>query len=209
VAVICPTITAENPAAYREQVARVEPFVERLHIDLADGVFAPTTLLGTSQIYWPEQVSADLHVMYEQPQREFETLVSLHPNLVIVHAEAKGDLLGMLLELQSYGVKAGLALLTDSSPEQYAKLLGVVDHVLLFAGRLGYQGSDAHMEVLKKVPLVKAINPTAELAWDGGITVENLPLLVEQGIEVLNVGSFIHEADEPDKAYQQLQALLK
>ena len=207
-AVICPTITAETPKVYREQVARVEPFAERLHIDLADGKFAPTTLLVPAQIYWPKTVIADLHVMFEEPQREFETLVSLKPNVVIVHAEAKGDLLGMLLELQSYGIKAGLALLADSAPEAYAKLIGVVDHVLLFAGKLGYQGAQADMHILKKIPLIKAINPTAELAWDGGITPENVPLLVEQGVEVLNVGGYIHTADDPKVAYESLLKLL-
>lgn len=206
--VICPTITAEDPHAYREQMARVEAFAQRIHIDLADGEFAPTKLLGPAQIYWPENLVADLHVMYAKPHEQLETLISLKPNMVIVHAEAEGDMLAMLLELQSFGIKAGIALLPESAPEKYTELLGVADYILLFAGHLGYQGGEADMDVLKKIPAIMSCNPTAELGWDGGINAESVPLLLQQGVEVCNVGGFIQEADDPAAAYKQLVELL-
>jgi ribulose-phosphate 3-epimerase len=206
-AIICPTITAQDPHAYREQMSRIEPFATRVHVDLADGSFAPTRLLGPAQIYWPETVQADLHVMFTKPHEQLETLVSLKPNLIILHAESEGDVLGMLLELQSYGIKAGIALLTDTPVDAHHELLAPADHILLFAGRLGYQGSTPHMDVLKKIPDIRAINPTAELGWDGGITAETVPLLLQQGVEVLNVGGFIQSADNPAEAFKSLTSL--
>jgi len=206
-AIICPTITAEDPHSYREQVARVEPFAERIHIDLADGIFAPTKLVGIGQVYWPENIMADLHIMYQKPHEHLETAISLQPNMVVIHAEAGGDLHGMILELQSVSIKVGVALLPKSKPEDYIDLINAADHVLLFAGHLGYQGGQADMDMLKKIPDVRAFNPTAELGWDGGITPENVPLLIQQGIEVLNVGGFIHHADDPAEAYQSLLKL--
>ena len=207
-AVICPTITAQDPHGYREQVAQVEPFAQRIHIDLADGSFAPTKLIGPAQIYWPEDMTADLHIMYTKPRDQLETLVSLRPNLVIVHAESDGDILGMLLELQSFGIKAGIGLLPKTDISEYEDLVSAADHVLIFAGNLGYQGGQADMTALQRIPDIRAINPTAELAWDGGITAENLPLLLQQGIEVLNVGSYIQHADDPAKAFETLNQLL-
>lgn len=206
--VLCPTITAVDARTYREQVARIEPFTKRLHIDIADGQFAPNTTVGAAQLYWPEGITADIHVMYTHPREELETLVSLKPNLVVIHAEAAGDLLGMLLELKSLGVKAGVALLPPSQPDQYKELVSAADHVLLFAGNLGYQGGTANLDVLKKVPDIRALNPIAELAWDGGINLENAPTLVEGGIEVLNLGGYIHRAEQPAEAYKALENLL-
>lgn len=207
-AIICPTVTAEDPHSYREQVARIEPFAERIHIDLADGEFAPTKLVGPAQVYWPENLTADLHIMYTRPHEQLETLVSLHPNLVIVHAEAEGDVLGMLLELQSFGIKAGIALLPKTDVDDHADLISSADHVLLFAGNLGYQGGQADMNVLQKIPDIRAHNPTAELGWDGGINAENVPLLLQQGVEVFNVGGAVQHADDPAEAYKTLTALL-
>ncbi len=201
--VICPTVTATNPHEYREQMARIEPFAPRVHIDFGDGDFT-TKMVGIVQAYWPEHMIADLHVMYRHPYAQLETIISLRPNMVIIHAESEDDSLAMLLELQAVGIKAGLALLQSSQPEKYANLISHADHVLLFGGNLGHQGGTADMSVLRKVGDIRAINPTIELGWDGGITAENAPLLVEAGIEVLNVGGFIQHADDPKAAYEQI-----
>lgn len=203
-AVICPTVTATDPHTYRQQMARVEPFAQRIHIDFADGVFAPQ-LIGLAQAYWPEALTADLHLMYRNPLEQIETVISLKPSLTIIHAEAEGDLLGMLLQLQQVGIKAGVALLKDSQPEVYAQLISTADHILLFSGNLGHFGGTVDTKVLDKVAIVKTINPTAELGWDGGVNAENAPLLIKGGVEVLDVGGFIHKADDPAAAFAELK----
>ena len=62
-ATICPTVLAENLHVFREQMERVEPFAKRVHIDLADGVFAPSKTVGFDHLWWPDGCAADLHVM--------------------------------------------------------------------------------------------------------------------------------------------------
>ncbi len=207
-AIICPTVLAEDPGAYREQMARIEPFAARIQIDLADGKFAPNKTISIAQVYWPENLTADLHLMYDQPSEHLETIMSLNPNLVIIHAEATGDIRAMVLELQSVGIKAGVALLKGSQPSEHEDLIGMADHILLFAGDLGHFGGTADMDILKKIPDIRAINPMAELGWDGGVNRENTPLLVQAGIEVLNVGGFIQQADDPQTAYASLVNVL-
>lgn len=206
--VICPTVTASNPHSYREQMARIEPFAPRVHIDFGDGDFAEK-MVSIAQAYWPDGMTADFHVMYKHPYAHMETLVSLKPNMVVIHAEAEDDILAMVLELQAAGIKAGVALLKDTKAADHADTIAHADHVLLFAGDLGHQGGVADMSVLNKIADVRAINPTIELGWDGGISAENAPLLVEGGIEVLNVGGYIQHADDPKEAYETLAKTLK
>ncbi len=206
--IVCPTVTATNPHTYREQMARIEPFAQRVHIDFGDGDFA-ARMVNIAQAYWPDAMTADLHVMYRHPYAQFETIVSLRPNMVVVHAEAEDDILAMLLELQAAGIKAGVALLQPTPPADKAELIAHADHVLLFSGDLGHQGGTADMSVLEKVADIRAINPTVELGWDGGINAENTPLLVAGGIEVLNVGGFIQHADDPKAAFESLMKVLK
>ena len=205
--VVCPTVTASDPHTYREQMARIEPFASRVHIDFGDGDFA-TRMVSIAQAYWPDNMIADFHVMYRHPYAQMETLISLKPNMVIVHAEAEDDILAMILELQAVGIKAGLALLKDTKPQDHIDGISHADHVLLFGGDLGHQGGAADMSVLSKATDVRAINPTVELGWDGGITAENAPLLIEGGIEVLNVGGFIQGADDPAEAYKAIQKVV-
>src|SRR6185437_8303047 len=82
-AVVCPTVTAFDAHEYRAQVELLEPFAKRLHIDLMDGRFAPTKSPELETIWWPENVTADIHIMYVQPEAHLEQLVKLKPHLVI------------------------------------------------------------------------------------------------------------------------------
>lgn len=201
-AIICPIISASNPHAYREQVARVQPIAHRLHIEVGDGSFKTQATLQPAQIYWPESCIADIHVLFQEPQTQFETLVSLRPNTVIIQAEAQGDLLGMLLELKAYGIKAGVALLFDSQPDDYAKLMIVADYILL-AGSLNAE-NEPSLEAAQKLPSIKAINPTAEISWDNVMSAENAAFLSQQGVQVLTVGALLHTADDPTSVFRQL-----
>lgn len=203
--VICPTVTASNPHNYREQMARIEPFASRVHIDFGDGEFTEK-MVNIAQAYWPDHLTADFHVMYKHPYAQMETIVSLKPNMVIVHAEAEDNILAMVLELQAVGIKAGVALLKDTKPEDHVDVISHADHVLIFGGDLGHQGGTADLTLLQKAADIRAINPTVELGWDGGISAENTPTLVEAGIEVLNVGGFIQHADDPKAAYDSIRA---
>lgn len=201
---ICPTITVETPQEFSEQLARIQAFAPRLHIDLADGAFAPRKLLDPAQAYVPAEIATDIHVMFAQPMSQLMTLISLRPQLIIVHAEAEGAAT-VLQELQKVGIKAGIALLPATTVKSAASLVQQADHVLIFAGHLGYQGGEADMSQLSKVKEITALNPEAEVAWDGGVNDQNIAELAAGGVDVINVGGFIQHAADPAAAFARLQ----
>lgn len=203
-ATICPCVTATDPHVYREQMARVAPFAKRVHIDISDGEFSPVRLINPIQVYWPENITADLHLMLKRPAEHIETVISLRPDLVILHAESEGDVIGLMRQLRAVGIKVGIALLQASQPETYKILIAEADHVLIFSGDLGHFGGKADLAQLKKVRQIRAINATAEIGWDGGVSTENASQLALDGIEVLNVGGNIQQAPEPHDAYATL-----
>lgn len=203
--VICPSVTATDAHAYREQMARLAPFAERVHVDFSDGEFAPVKLINPIQAYWPETVQADLHLMYKRPTEQIETVISLRPGLVIIHAEAEGDLLGMMRQLKAVNIKTGVALLQPSRPEAFHDLIADADHILIFSGDLGHFGGSADLGLLQKVRQILAINPTVEIGWDGGINTDNIAQLAIGGIEVFDVGGAIQKSEDPKEAYKQLQ----
>lgn len=199
--VVCPTITAENPHTYREQIERVSRFAKRIHIDFADGELAPTKLVPPSQAWFPEELEADLHVMYQKPEEEIETLIALQPRAIILHAEADGDIQEFIEEIQSVGIVGGIALLQDSQPEDYANEILTAQHALIFGGKLGYHGGTADMTMLRKIEKIRQLNPDIELGWDGGVSDQNAADISLAGVEVLNVGSFVQKSDAPQEAY--------
>lgn len=208
--IICPTITdtLSDPHEFRAQIERVQDFAERIQIDLMDGEFAPSKSINLAQAWWPDGIMADVHLMYKRPLEHIETLVSLHPHLVIIHAEAEGDLPGMIKHLQQCGIKAGVCLLRETGVEQVGGLIEIADHALLFSGDLGYFGGTAHLEVLDKIYPIKELNPSIEIGWDGGANESNVLQLARGGVNVINVGGAIQQASDPRSSYAKLVEII-
>jgi ribulose-phosphate 3-epimerase len=205
--VICPTVTAEDTHTYRTQIERLEPFCERLHIDVMDGVFAPTTSPGLDQIWWPDTVIADIHLMYQEPMTQIDQLIKLKPNLVIVHHEANLDARVFAERLHQDGIKVGLAILSDTPAEQVSQTIQLFDQALVFSGSLGRHGGLADLSLLAKISIIRDYCPDIEIAWDGGVNDQNASDLIAGGVNVLNVGGFIENAADPSAAYATLKAI--
>lgn len=207
-AVICPTITASNAHTFRQQIEKVAPFAVRIHIDLTDGLFATTPLLGLDHIWWPHSVTADLHLMYERPDLYLDEIIKLKPNLVIIHAEAQGNFPAIAKTLHHARIKVGVALLENTPVDTISEALEDIDYVLIFSGNLGHQGGDAKLKHLDKVKYIKNRKPEIEVGWDGGITNHNAKQLADGGIDVLNVGGYIQRAKDPVDAYAKLKKII-
>lgn len=208
-AIVVPTITAENAHVYREQIERVQPFAKQIHVDLMDGVFTPNRSLDSAQVWWPEGLKADIHIMYENPLRIINSLLALKPNLIIVQAECRDDISVIRAITKDNKVRLGISLLANTAVDSVANILPELDQLLVFSGNLGYQGgSSVDLNLLTKVAEAKAINPQIELAWDGGLNNINIQKVAEAGVSILNVGSYIHTANDPEVAYSTLSELL-
>lgn len=207
-AVICPTVLADNPHVYREQIERITPFAERVQIDLTDGLFAPRQSVGLEHIWWPEHLRADIHLMYKNPAHYVEQLIKLHPSMVIIHAESDGNFFDIAESLKSNGIKVGVALLKPTPVNKITAALSHIDHVLIFSGDLGHFGGSADLGLLGKVKSIKSIAPNMEIGWDGGVNPENARELANGEVDVLNVGGFIQQSADPQDAYAKLREVL-
>ena len=203
--VIAPAILAENAQQYKDQVDRITGFAERVHIDLTDGEFAPTFTVSIPELWAPEGWTIDIHAMVNKLDEYVPKLIALRPHLIIIHAEAEGDVLGALKEIKRSGIMAGLALLRPTVPQTVEELIKEAEHVLIFSGELGKFGGTASLMQLEKIRLVKMINPNVEIGWDGGVMVDNAYSLVQGGVNVLNVGGTIQKATDPPAMFAKFQ----
>lgn len=206
---IAPTITAESLDEYRRQLGVLERFARHIHLDMMDGAFAPTKSIRLDQVWWPEHLRVDIHMMFKDPGEELDMLIELKPRLVIVHAEASGDFGSVADELHKHHIKVGVALLQKTGVKTIAPALPIIDHVLVFSGNLGHQGgSHVDLTLISKVRQLRELKPELEIGWDGGINVGNIRALAEAGVDVLNVGGYIAHASNPALAYDTLQNAL-
>lgn len=202
--VIAPCITVETADEYKASVERLNPFAERVHIDISDGEFAPNFLVGAAQVWWPQEWTVDIHAMVARPSEHLETLLSLKPHSIIFHAEVQEDIIPILQHIKKFDIKAGLALLKPTVPTTVAGAIEVADHVMIFSGELGKYGGRASLMQLEKIRLIRSIRQDIEIGWDGGVNVENAYNLTQGGVDVLNVGGTIARADDPAAVYATL-----
>ncbi len=202
--VVVPALLAATKEELDLQLARMTPLSNRLHLDLMDGQFAPTTSLAPKFTEWPEGYIVDWHLMYRQPESQIKIIFDRKPNMVIIHAEAEGNLLQFMETLQKNGIKAGVALMRSTVPADVADLIAIADHVLIFSGNLGQYGGKVNFLQLEKVRLIRAINPGVEIGWDGGANTSNAYTLALGGTDVLNVGGALATATDPAEVYKQL-----
>jgi ribulose-phosphate 3-epimerase len=203
-AIIVPTILCETDEEYKATIERLHPFAKRVHVDLADGEFAPTSTVGVNQVWWPKEWVVDVHAMVARPSQYVDALIQLQPATVIFHAETNEDLAPTMQKLKAVGIKAGVALLKTTVPRTVQPYIEAADHVLVFSGELGHYGGTASLMQLEKVRLIRSIHPTVEVGWDGGANVENVFSLAQGGVDVVNSGGAINQAQDPAAAFQQM-----
>ena len=105
---IVPSILTDNKQDYRAQVEKINVFTRRVQIDVTDGKFAPTQTLDVTNVWWPKNWQADLHLMVTNPSEHLDTVLKLNPSLCILHAEAGEDLLPTFQALKEAEIKVGV-----------------------------------------------------------------------------------------------------
>ena len=201
-----PAILTDNKQDYRAQVERINIFTRRVQIDVSDGIFTPTQTLDVTNIWWPKNWDTDLHLMAARPSEHVDTILKLGPSLCILHAEASEDLLPTFRVLKEAGIKVGVALLPSTFPGNVRSYIDEADHVLIFAGQLGVQGSQADLMQMEKIPLVRNMKPEVEIGWDGGVNMSNIRALTHADLDIINVGSAISQAENPAEVFQEFVA---
>ena len=202
--VIAPAVLSASPEDYRKQIEKIHEFVERAHIDISDGEFAPSFTVNPAQLWWPQEWTVDIHAMVARPSQHLETLISLKPHMIIFHVEVEEDIIPVLQHLKKFDIKAGLALMRSTVPSTVAAAIAEADHVMIFSGELGHYGGTASLMQLEKVRLIRTIHPQVEIGWDGGVKVDNAYTLSHGGIDVINVGKSIAGSDNPKDVYAKL-----
>lgn len=204
--VVTPTITTDDPHEYRDQLELISTYALGVHLDFSDGVFAPSRLLPISKAWRRDDLITHAHIMYKNPLAQLKHILKLDADLVILHAESE-NVKRCLEELSINGVRTGIALLPETKVEALDDLRDLFDHVLVFGGHLGFQGGEADLELLEKVKEISHKYPDAEVSWDGGINDENIKMIAKSGVNVLNVGGFLHKSEDPRETFTILQEI--
>src|SRR3989338_9121633 len=87
---IIPAIIAKNIDEISKKISQVEPYVNWVQIDVADGVFAPNVTWNNPVELRALQtkVSLEIHLMIADSARHFDSWVNSGAKRIIVHVDS-------------------------------------------------------------------------------------------------------------------------
>jgi ribulose-phosphate 3-epimerase len=180
-------------------------FCELLHIDIMDGKFVPTkSILAADLASCKTKIPMEVHLMVENPEDCIKPFKKAGAMRFIFHFEATDRQEEILEKIKDDGLEAGLAINPDTSIEEIRYLLEKLDYLLIMSVYPGFYGAKFIPEVLEKGVQVKRLKPELLLGMDGGVKADNIKLIKEAGIDLVDVGSYIFKADNPETAYNEL-----
>lgn len=217
---IIPAILPMDFDEVQDKIELVKDFVKTVQIDVCDGQFVPNAT-------WPyrkgddhfenilkeeeglpgwEKVNFEIDLMVNRPEEIVEDWVRAGATRIIIHQEAKGDvvkavdmLVGRVEVALALGIETPISTIESFKERiQSIQLMGI-DHI-------GFQGQSFDSKVIDRVREVKAAYPELPISIDGGVSLENARQLIDAGATRLVVGSAIFNADNYLEALQQLKA---
>ena len=189
-----------------DDLARITPFADILHIDVADGHFAPALL------FFPDLVAAlrgqtalpiHVHLMVDDAVliSQIDQFAEAGADLISLHVENANAAEG-LQRIGAHGLKAGMVLRVETPVARAAEWVGRLDILTLLGTAIGVKGQGldptAGARLGEAQALIAGAGRRVVLAADGGIRDTTVPLLRAAGAETVVMGSLAFGA--PDLA---------
>ena len=213
---IAPSILAADHADLKSEILKVqEAGADMIHVDVADGHFAPNISMGPDTVRSIRKITKlplDVHLMISEPEKFAELFLAAGSDIVTVHAEVVSEhQVTRLSELvRERGRKFGIALRPATPiPAWFKTRLNDIDLLLVLSVNPGFPGQSFMPEVLPKVKGVAKMANSAdfEIEVDGGVDQENASTIVKAGATVLVAGASIFRKGDAKSALKQMRAV--
>jgi ribulose-phosphate 3-epimerase len=199
-----------------EELARLEPHLDFLHLDVMDGHFVPNLSFGAPVIASLRRVSSlyfDCHLMVTNPMALFESLQGAGASLVSVHIETHPDPGKAAQAARALGLDFGLVLNPPTPFAAVEPFLELCDLLLVMSVNPGFGGQAFMPEVLPKAEaarkLIDSRQLRADIEIDGGITPETARLARQAGADLFVAGTAVVRAPDPVEALKELRAAVQ
>ncbi len=203
---IIPAILSQTEADLKEKVAQAEPYFERFHLDVADGIFVANTTIGADEISrldTPMKIS--VHLMVSKPENHIVRWLETMADTFIFHAEATAKAQEFITATREKDCSVGVALNPKTPITIVEDYIDSIDFVQFMTVEPGFYGSPFVEAVVQKIQDFHYFYPDKPIVVDGAINPERLHMLSEVGVSIAVVGSYIFKSKDIAKSLDELR----
>ncbi|GHU63264.1 ribulose-phosphate 3-epimerase [Clostridia bacterium] len=207
---IAPSILSADFAHLMNDIEKVEKSgAHLLHLDVMDGHFVPQISFGLPILKALEKrtdLSLDVHLMTEKPEYHIDAFADAGADSLIIHVEACIHLDATLQKIKDKGIACGVALNPTTPLSVLEYIWEYLDVVLLMTVNPGAGGQTYLPYCTQKIAQVRQMIQTKKLsidvAVDGGINLNTLPLVMEAGANRFIMGSAIYQGEVEENMHR-------
>ncbi|HBJ82226.1 MAG: ribulose-phosphate 3-epimerase [Pseudothermotoga sp.] len=199
---ISASILASDLSRLSEEVKRVEPYIDMIHLDVMDGVFVPNITFGfpvLEAVRKCTDLPIDAHLMIINPEKYVERFIDLGASIIAVHYEACVHLHKVVYQIKDKGAQAYVALNPHTPIEMLSEILEDLDGVLIMTVNPGFSGQkfiQSSVEKIRKLSeMIQKKGLKTKIMVDGGINENTVEKVVCSGAEILVMGYGIFRSD--------------
>ena len=197
-------LDADFSCLERELKTMEDGGADLIHLDIMDGHFVPKISFGPDivrSIKSKTSLPLNIHLMVENPERQLEPFIEAGGDIITVHYETCKHLDRVIQTITERGVKCGLALNPATPLNLLEYVINKIDLLLIMTVNPGYGGQRFIPEMFSKITkakeMINASPKLIELEVDGGVNLDNLPLVIKAGADIVVVGQTIFKSSNP------------
>lgn len=184
------------------EIRRVEPYVDRFHLDVADGRYVNLLL------FFPDLVKAlrpytllpfEIHLITLNPAQWLEPFLDAGADIVIFYFDTVADPLPLIHAIKAAGKQVGISLRVEDPVDLLDPYLHLLDVVTIVGTHMGVKGVGMDPSVPGKIAQLRQVITRRGLATaieaDGGIRYTTVPLIHAAGADLIVPGSLLFDGD--------------
>jgi ribulose-phosphate 3-epimerase len=208
------------PSVLSADFSNLQPDIEMInnsaadwfHVDIMDGVFVPNISFGFPVVKAIKKYAKkplDVHLMIVDPDRYIGAFKEAGAEILTVHLEACTHLHRTIQAIKAAGMQAGVAINPHTPVHFLEDIVGELDMVLIMSVNPGFGGQKFISNTYSKIAALRAMlngkNLNTRIEVDGGIDLNNIPLLIQAGADVFVAGNTVFSAPDPVKMISALK----